>query len=560
MTSPDAGPVLPRASASLPAAAPRLRRRATLAAAAAGAAALAGCHPGSSPEAGGVTQLPVTVTPPPVPTPLPSPTAEPQPVIPPGDTRFGVNESFAAAAFGHELGARWTRWIVDWSEVYKTGPDTFSDFYIDAPTLHRERRFGYNVMAVLRSTPAWAQSNPAHGVRSVPMGLDLPTDDPGNAWAGFVRNMVRYYAGRIDTWAIWNEVEIPGTGPNAMYNTWAGTLEQYYRLLKVAWQVAHSTNPKARIILSPYSYHRDKEWLTRLLRVASQDPDAKDNGFFFDVLGLNLYRNAHDIYDRKKGGTPWAAEASDRIGIDERLAQFNLKKPVWITEMNSMPYDDANVPGWDPAKRNDGFRITQDEQASFVLQAYAMGIAAGCETIFWQAMQDDRPPVPDELWGLVRYHEDPDNKDTSRLRPAYYAYQVATRYLSGAERVELTTVDRADPTNARRYAPRFQWWIHNVMFQKGPRRTSLLWNGAGAPAKITLPKRGTAAKVVDRRGQETPLEPAGDRWALTLEQATRHFNLFGGDPPGYFYIGGPPLLLVEEGVPADAPADRPTVV
>jgi hypothetical protein len=66
--------------------------------------------------------------------------------------------------------------------------------------------------------------------------------------------------------------------------------------------------------------------------------------------------------------------------------------------------------------------------------------------------------------------------------------------------------------------------------------------------------------VVDKLGNEVPLTPQGDRWVLTLEAATRRATAFGGDPPGYFFIGGSPLLLVEEGVPPDAPVERPRVL
>ncbi|MBI3973524.1 MAG: hypothetical protein HY332_19800, partial [Chloroflexi bacterium] len=536
-----------------------LRRRAVLAAGSAAASALAaGCALDWPPAAAAPSaHTPSPVLPAATPEPAPEPTAtpEPPPVIPPGDTHFGVNEGFLAASFAHQLGARWTRWVVDWGEVFRSGPDDFNDFYVDYDTLRQTLRHGYQVMAVLRGTPEWAQTDPAHGVRSVPKGLDLPVDDPENTWARSVRSLAYHYAGRIDTWAIWNEVEIPATGPNAMYSTWAGTLEQYYRLVKLAWIAARSVNPNARIVLSPYSYHRDKEWLTRFLRVASRDPEAAANVYFFDVVGLNLYRNPHDIYDRKRGGVPWAAEASDRIGVDERLAQFGLQKPVWVTEMNAMPYDDPAVEGWDPVARRDGFRIALDEQASFVIQAYALGIAAGYETLFWQAMQDDPPPVPDELWGLVRYHEDPASDDPARIRPAYRAYQVATRYCSGAERVEFVTVDRPDPAGYRRYAPRYQWRIHHVAFQTGARRTGVLWSGAGA-ARVSLPRLGTSAQLVDKLGNEMPLEPVAGRWLVSLEAATRRFTLFGGDPPGYYYIGGSPQLLVEEGLPPDAPVSR----
>jgi hypothetical protein len=496
----------------------------------------------------------------------PTPIPEPPPVLAPGDSHFGVNEGFYAAALARQLGARWTRWVVEWSEVQRFGEGSFNSdddrntYNIDSEALRQDLRYGYQVMAVLKSTPGWAQEDPSKAVRSVPRGLDLPIDDPGNVWATFVRWMASRYRGRIDTFAIWNEVEIPDAGPNAVYNTWAGTLEQYYRLLKVAWQTAHAVNPNARIVLSPYSYHRDKTWLARLLRVASQDPEGLANGFFFDVVGLNLYRNPHDLYDRKKGGVPWAAEAADRTGVDDLLAQYGVQKPVWVTEVNSMPYDDSGVPDWDPAKRNDGFRISQEEQANFVLQSYALGIAAGYETIFWQAMQDDRPPVPDELWGLVRYREDPSDASPERIRPAYTAYQVAARYFSNADRVELMPLERADPAVYRRYAPRYQWWIHQVAFQRGPQRVTTLWNGAGVAARVSIPKRGTSAVLVDRTGAEMPLEPSGERWVVPLAAATRRFNLFGGDPPGYYYVGGAPLLIVEQDVPPDAPVVRPAVI
>ncbi len=85
----------------------------------------------------------------------------------------------------------------------------FNIFYIDPETLRQELRYGYKMMAVLKSTPAWAQTNPAFGVRSVPAGLDLPVTDPRNTWAAFVGDIAKRYAGQIDTWAIWNEVEIP---------------------------------------------------------------------------------------------------------------------------------------------------------------------------------------------------------------------------------------------------------------------------------------------------------------------------------------------------------------
>src|SRR5688500_9450882 len=175
-----------------------LRRRAALGGIA--GLALAGCDtdtpaggPVAAPSPPGAA--PSLAAPSPEPTTPPAPTAapEPEPLVPTGDAHFGVNEGFNAAIHARQLGARWTRWIVEWSEVQRYGPGTFNSdddkntYNIDAEVLRQDIRHGFKVMAVLKSTPEWAQVDPTKAVRSVPRGLDLAIDDPNNAWATFVR-------------------------------------------------------------------------------------------------------------------------------------------------------------------------------------------------------------------------------------------------------------------------------------------------------------------------------------------------------------------------------------
>jgi hypothetical protein len=75
---------------------------------------------------------------------------------------------------------------------------------------------------------------------------------------------------------------------------------------------------------------------------------------------------------------------------------------------------------------------------------------------------------------------------------------------------------------------------------------------------VAIKASGTSAVLIDSSGKETPIEPNGEgRLVVDLPPATRHFDLFGGDPAGYFYIGGPTFVLVEKGVPGDAPVDAP---
>lgn len=485
-----------------------------------------------------------------------------------GADNLGVNEAFKAMVFGDASGAGWTRWTVQWFNVQRE-PDEFNDFYFTNEKgrniLDMQVMSGMKVAAMVLGTPEWAAETPGlkYGT-SVPRGLyepvfegDLP--NPANTWGAFMFRLAQEYAGRMDVFEIWNEVEIPAVGPNAMYNTWAGTPADYYRLLEVASEAARKANPIARIVTSPYSYFKDKDagggetlpWFDAFAA------EVKSRGAsVFDAVALNLYRNPHDLWDRIHGGVEIAAEPADRTGFRARLDAMGAGgKPIWLTEINAMPFDDP-MPGWntDP----DGFRITMAEQADYVLQAHAIAFAAGYEKVFFQALQDDPYPVTDELWGLVRFAPDMLDADKSRARPAYAAYQVVGRHVAGAQRAELHVRKRPDPKRQAQYASRYEWAQHLAVFHKGDSRASVVWNGTGEVGTVALKAAGTSAVLVDASGKSTPIAPDGEgRLVVDLPPASRHFDLFGGDPPGYFYIGGATFVIVESGVPGDAPVDAP---
>ena len=484
---------------------------------------------------------------------------------------LGINDGYAASGFLGRSGAGWTRAVIFWTGAERSDGD-FSGIrgcpWVDAGL----RAANVNVLGLLIGTPAFAATNPADGVHSVP---DM------QKWARFVEAIARECAGTIDHWAIWNEVEIPRTGPNASYATFAGSAAQYYQLLKTAYGAAKQGNPHAKVIAAPYSYHRDMQeggeqrlpWFEAFMAQVRADPAAPANGGFFDALALNIYRNPHDLWDRVQGGGAVALLPPNRSGFAQRLADMGLAgKPIWLAEFNAMPFDDNNVPGWDPRIANDGFRVTMDEQASFVIQALTLGRLAGYERMFFHALQDDRYPALggrqfDELWGLVRYHGDPSNVAAWRQRPAFAAFQTVARYLGNATPRGLRVLERADDPVARwsQYTPRYTWHVHAGIFERdvagGIQRSTVLWNGAGTPITVLLPKVGVQGWIISKEGAAKIVRPVTvggqEFWSIELAAASRHFDLFGGDPPGYYYVGGSPLILVEEGVPAGAPLTAP---
>ncbi len=100
------------------------------------------------------------------------------------------------------------------------------------------------------------------------------------------------------------------------------------------------------------------------------------------------------------------------------------------------------------------------------------------------------------------------------------------------------------------------WQAYLVAFDlPGNRRVSVLWNGDGAPLRVRVPRRGGAeASLIDANGDQQTLTSVGSDWTIALPAATAHF---AGDPPGYFFIGGDPRLLVEDGVAPSSPVTAP---
>jgi hypothetical protein len=100
-------------------------------------------------------------------------------------------------------------------------------------------------------------------------------------------------------------------------------------------------------------------------------------------------------------------------------------KPIWINETNASPDADPQWPLTRPR-----WRVDLREQASFILQSYALGLAAGAERIAVYKLMDAGLPPGGEPFGLLR-------PDHSR-RPAYTAYHLAARYYAGTRSARIS--------------------------------------------------------------------------------------------------------------------------
>jgi hypothetical protein len=406
--------------------------------------------------------------------------------------RFGAVEALRDPVAAAEADVGWERILFYWSELQPSGPEEWNGYHVPDIWFQLAGEQGRQVVGLLKHTPAWATDGPVGC--GVPRGLDLPIDDPGNLWANFIRRVVGIYAGRVERWIIWNEPDI--VPPTYGYE-WCGSMEEYYRLLKVAYLAAHQVSPDVTIHLAGMTTWHDKTYLRRFLALAAQDPSGSEHGYYFDVVSLHIYFRTESV--------PEIINETQAT-----LAAYGLNKPIWLNETNAPPNSD---PQWPMAEAN--YDISLEEQASYLLQSFALALSAGAERVAVYKWLDNDLPPGFEPFGLIR-------PDYSR-RPAYDAYRLITTHYAGTisaweDRRSLFTV---------------------VTLDRAPLTTRVLWARTEAEATVTVPALASQARLIDQTGAEQSIEPVEGQYTVTLPGAPC------ADKRGCI-IGGATYLLVEE--------------
>ncbi len=464
-----------------------------------------------------------------------------------------------------DAGARWNRWPMYWPEVESSSGSFNYSVYDNVANWDRNKGFQANV--VLMNTPGWATTAAAApmeapasrvgegphliGPVSPPVGptaispataplknLDAPvfvdvggagsdvpgpgkTINPNNSWARFVYNTVyhytRRYPGVVKAWEMWNEPDL-GT-------FWSGSASSYYRLLKVGYLAAKFADPNATVLMGGMAYWSNPSFFSQVLGLIKADPSAAANGYYFDATAWHWYSRSSQMYDMVN--TTRSTLQSYGLG----------SKPIWVNE--------TGVPIWDdPAKKPFGgsntpyfASATQDEAASYVIQAIAYGLAAGVQRIIYFQEYDDGN---NEAFGLLR------NDDSQR--PSYAAHQVASQYLLNYTAVQKITDEKVEKIV--------------FLFSEPPsRKVTVLWNKSPVDLTYSLLAAPGATQPyrVDKAGNVTPLTK-GSTYSMLLPRATDN-NCNPNPPQGYpsnyqctsiddYIIGGSPYLIVEQ-IPSD---------
>ncbi len=412
---------------------------------------------------------------------------------------FGVIEGFWLPDDVCELGAGWERIIFDWAQHQPTSGEDWNTLNVDDRWLAAARECNREVVAIVKHTPAWATDGlPGPGV---PRGLYLPVDDPGNLWANFMRRAAAYYAERgVRRFIIWNEPDITRDTYGFEFE---GSLEDYAQLLKVAYLAAKEGNPDAIIHLAGTTYWHDvnegrRLYVDRLLERLTADPDAPANGAYFDVLTLHIYFRVETVYSI----TRELRALLDRYGLTD--------KHIWITETNASPNLD---PLW--LVQRPAWQITLEQQAAYLAQAAALGLAAGADHIAVYKFFDWSLPPGAESFGLLR-------ADQSR-RPAFETWRMVIDQMQGVQSARLAQTETVNVVRLRR---------------ADGQDVYIAWARTEQGAQIRLTASENQAQFIDQYGKIVTVRPLNGNYVLALPGAVCN-------PVDRCPVGGSVALLVQ---------------
>jgi hypothetical protein len=417
----------------------------------------------------------------------------------PAGWQFGVIGGADYRDEATDLGAGWQQIAFEWAAFQPGGPDDFVAEAVDPGWLRAALSDGREVVGLITATPAWASASgdPA----AVPAGLDLPIDDPDNVWAAFVSQLVAEFTPRgVWHWVIYDEPDVRLGEGDLQF---AGEVDDYARMVEVAYRAAREAHPQARVHLAAMNWWVDvaagrEPYLARLVPVLIRD-GAADGAPPFDGITVRVVNSTAAVWNILTA----VRQVLEAHGLDD--------VPIWL-EMNASPTLDEGDPAAPPA-----FGITPAKQADFVVQAAALGLAAGVERVAVARWVDQ--DANSEPWGLVR-------ADGSR-RPAFDAYRMV--------------IDLFGPTQtADRYENMF---AELVVLEQAGRSVYAMWARGSNPVEfiITSAAVGERAALFTPTGEERALISEALEWpaAFTVSAPSA-----GRDANGFLTVAGSPSIAV----------------
>ncbi len=345
----------------------------------------------------------------------------------PAGDGFRPERTAAQAAACARIGLSLLRERLAWYQV-NPAPGRF-DWGKYRQSAEIQRAHGLDVYSVFHDTPAWARvaTDGDHG--------NVPPADPRHVHE-FTRRLALDLGGAVRHFELWNE-------PDIFF--FAGHPWDVAAIVKAGYLGLKDGDPSIGVLASSRAV--GPEFWRSLL--------ANGIGPYFDIWNQHCYGQPEALFDLMHENR-------------DLLAAAGLQRPVWMTEMGqrSAPMADGS------------YTIPERLQISYLVRAYACGLAAGFERFFYFYLQEFLE-YGVHLWGLQR-------GDTLDPKPAFIALANLIRQLGRARPVGMVQ-------EGRRYCIVFE--------REAGEHTAVLWSLDGNP-------------LADARWNEGVPEPAPGRpWA-----------------------------------------------
>ncbi|OFZ56308.1 MAG: hypothetical protein A2428_09075 [Bdellovibrionales bacterium RIFOXYC1_FULL_54_43] len=214
-----------------------------------------------------------------------------------------------------DVHARYLRVGIGWDGIEQT-PGRYSWGYWD-DLIRIAVQNGITVLPYVCYSPKWSNDDPKDFWRK-------PPKDPSR-FASFMYEIARRYAGKVQSWELWNEPDIE--------NYWLGTPEEFAVMVRDGALAVRRADPSARIVLGGMAQGRTP-FLEKLLREFKLGP-------FFDAINVHGYLETWEQLP--------AESYPDRLHrIQGLMIETAPKADLWLAEFGYSDYrmNDREVSPW----------------------------------------------------------------------------------------------------------------------------------------------------------------------------------------------------------------------
>jgi len=269
------------------------------------------------------------------------------------DFLVGINGSIkdgdSAVSSAANLGVSSLRFDVPWREIEKSKGNFAMPQWIDK-TVSDALTLGMQPLLIL------SYGNPIYGI-------DKPrTSDQIDAFKRYVLYVVRYFAGRVTYYELWNEWNTT-TG-----SAQAGTPEDYVHLESVIFPAVRSVQPTVK-----------------MLAAASSGKGLKDGWMdkFFSLKGASFCSGVsihpYAWYDPAMRTPEASLRLIDKIETSAKKWSGGSDVPLYITEIGWPSYDGDKT-------------TSQDDVAQYLMRFYLLASTRSyIEGVWWYALKDLTP-------------------------------------------------------------------------------------------------------------------------------------------------------------------------